>query len=119
MSSSSASADRIVLKIIVLGASNVGKTSMMKRYVTDIFSGTRRATVGADFMTKKVKIEDYDVMLQLWDTAGQEKFHQGTCYHSLVHLLQVLMMQMKLFLPQAASEVLFIESQMAVYLYMM
>jgi Ras-related protein Rab-7A len=34
--------------------------------------------VGADFMTKKIKIEDSDVLLQLWDTAGQERFHQGT-----------------------------------------
>lgn len=73
----SSSSDRIVLKIIVLGASNVGKTSMMKRYVTDKFTGTRRATIGADFMTKRVKIEDADIILQIWDTAGQERFHQG------------------------------------------
>jgi Ras-related protein Rab-7A len=76
-SSASSSSERIVLKIIVLGASNVGKTSMMKRYVTDKFTGNRRATIGADFMTKKVKIEDTEILLQIWDTAGQERFHQG------------------------------------------
>ena len=73
----SSSSDRIVLKIIVLGASNVGKTSMMKRYVTDKVTGTRRATIGADFMTTRGKIEDSDIILQIWDTAGQERFHQG------------------------------------------
>jgi hypothetical protein len=39
----------------------------------DKFSGIRRATVGADFMTKKLQIMDYDVVLQIWDTAGQER----------------------------------------------
>ncbi len=69
------SRDRELLKIIVLGAANVGKTSMMKRYTTDRFIADRRPTVGADFMTKKVKVEGTDVILQLWDTAGQV----GTC----------------------------------------
>ena len=62
---------RELLKIIVLGAANVGKTSMMKRYITDRFIAERRPTVGADFMTKKLKVEGTDVILQLWDTAGQ------------------------------------------------
>ena len=74
---------RVVLKIIILGASNVGKTSRMKRYTTDKFSDTRRATVGADFMTKKIRIEDTDVILQIWDTAGQERFHQGISSESI------------------------------------
>jgi len=58
--------DRIVLKIIILGQSNVGKTSMMKRYTTDKFSDTRKVTVGADFMTKKIKVNENDVILQIW-----------------------------------------------------
>ena len=62
---------RELLKVIVLGAANVGKTSMMKRYTTDKFIADRRPTIGADFMTKKVRVEGTDVLLQIWDTAGQ------------------------------------------------
>ena len=38
----------------------------------------RRPTVGADFLTKKIVVDDVDVVIQIWDTAGQERFHQGT-----------------------------------------
>ena len=75
--SKKSSRDRELLKIIVLGAANVGKTTMMKRYVTDKFIADRRPTVGADFMTKKLKVEGTDVVLQLWDTAGQVSYSFG------------------------------------------
>ena len=73
---------KIILKIIVLGSSNVGKTSLMKRYATGKFSDVRRATVGTDYLTRKLVINDTDVLIQIWDTAGQEKFHQGTIGNS-------------------------------------
>jgi Ras-related protein Rab-7A len=73
---------KIILKIVVLGSSNVGKTSLMKRYSTGKFSDIRRATIGADYMTKKMTMQDIDVLIQIWDTAGQEKFHQGTIGNS-------------------------------------
>ncbi|CAM9493148.1 unnamed protein product [Discosporangium mesarthrocarpum] len=68
---------RVLLKIIVLGCSNVGKTSLMKRYVANDFSDKRRPTIGADFMTKEIVAGDQPMLLQIWDTAGQERFHQG------------------------------------------
>lgn len=67
----------ILLKIIVLGSSNVGKTSLMKRYVNNEFTQRRKSTVGADFMTKEEVIGRTPVLLQIWDTAGQERFHGG------------------------------------------
>lgn len=70
--------DRPIVKVIVLGSSNVGKTALMKRYTTGKFSDVRRATVGADFMTKVMTLNDTEIIVQVWDTAGQEKFHQGT-----------------------------------------
>mmetsp|Transcript_1287 Transcript_1287/g.2094 ORF Transcript_1287/g.2094 Transcript_1287/m.2094 type:complete len:218 (+) Transcript_1287:39-692(+) len=76
--SSNEKKDRVIIKIIVLGSSNVGKTALIKRYTTGKFSEDRTATVGADFMTKLVDIMGYDVVMQIWDTAGQERFHQGT-----------------------------------------
>ena len=74
------SLERLLLKIIVLGASNVGKSSLLRRYTTDKFSETRRPTIGADFSTKKLVIDGTDVIIQIWDTAGQERFHQGIRY---------------------------------------
>ncbi|CAM9235951.1 unnamed protein product [Ectocarpus fasciculatus] len=74
----SQSKGKIILKIVVLGSSNVGKTSLMKRYATGKFSDIRRATIGADYMTKRIVIQEIAILIQIWDTAGQEKFHQGT-----------------------------------------
>jgi Ras-related protein Rab-7A len=63
-----------LFKIIILGDSGVGKTSLMNQYVNNRFTQQYRATVGADFMAKEVTIDDRVVTLQIWDTAGQERF---------------------------------------------
>lgn len=65
---------RRLLKVIFLGDSGVGKTSLMNRYVYKKFNLQYKATIGADFMTKELKIDDQLVTLQVWDTAGQERF---------------------------------------------
>jgi len=61
-------------KIIVVGDHNVGKTSMMRRYVEDQYSDGYKATIGVDFMYQKFKILDIEFTLHIWDTAGQEQF---------------------------------------------
>jgi Ras-related protein Rab-7A len=66
--------NRSQLKVIVLGDSGVGKTSLLNRFVKEEFSQLYRATIGADFLSKEVVIEDKHISLQLWDTAGQERF---------------------------------------------
>lgn len=64
-----------ILKVIILGDSGVGKTSLMHRYVNDKYSQQYKATIGADFLTKEVTIDDDKVAtMQVWDTAGQERF---------------------------------------------
>jgi len=65
---------KVLLKIIILGDSGVGKTSLMNQYVNKRFSSQYKATIGADFLTKEVMIDDKLVTLQIWDTAGQERF---------------------------------------------
>jgi Ras-related protein Rab-7A len=65
---------KVLLKVIILGDSGVGKTSLMNQYVHRRFSNQYKATIGADFLTKEVMIEDKLVTLQIWDTAGQERF---------------------------------------------
>eukprot|EP00930_Biecheleria_cincta_P006572 TRINITY_DN1075_c0_g1_i1.p1 TRINITY_DN1075_c0_g1~~TRINITY_DN1075_c0_g1_i1.p1 ORF type:complete len:236 (+),score=39.62 TRINITY_DN1075_c0_g1_i1:76-708(+) len=63
-----------LLKVIILGDSGVGKTSLMNQYVNKKFSNQYKATIGADFLTKEVTIDDKVVTMQIWDTAGQERF---------------------------------------------
>ncbi|KAJ7978376.1 Ras-related protein Rab7 [Quillaja saponaria] len=65
---------RTLLKVIILGDSGVGKTSLMNQYVNRKFSNQYKATIGADFLTKEVQFEDRLFTLQIWDTAGQERF---------------------------------------------
>jgi len=72
--SSSSHKKKVLLKVIILGDSGVGKTSLMNMYVHKRFSAQYKATIGADFLTKEVMIDDKLVTLQIWDTAGQERF---------------------------------------------
>ncbi|KAG0003856.1 hypothetical protein BGZ79_010928 [Entomortierella chlamydospora] len=69
-----ASRKKVLLKVIILGESGVGKTSLMNQYVNKKFSNQYKATIGADFLTKEVAIDDRVVTMQIWDTAGQERF---------------------------------------------
>ncbi|CAL9105843.1 hypothetical protein OPV22_025822 [Ensete ventricosum] len=69
-----ASRRRMLLKVIILGDSGVGKTSLMNQYVNKKFSNQYKATIGADFLTKEVQMDDRLFTLQIWDTAGQERF---------------------------------------------
>ncbi|ORY75989.1 small GTPase superfamily [Leucosporidium creatinivorum] len=70
----SSSRRKVLLKVIILGDSGVGKTSLMNQYVNKRFSNQYKATIGADFLTKEVMVDDRLVTMQLWDTAGQERF---------------------------------------------
>jgi Ras-related protein Rab-7A len=70
-SSQNAPKKKVLLKVIILGDSGVGKTSLMNQYVNQKFSTQYKATIGADFLTKEVVIDDRVVTMQIWDTAGQ------------------------------------------------
>jgi Ras-related protein Rab-7A len=65
---------KVLLKVIILGDSGVGKTSLMNQYVNKKFSNQYKATIGADFLTKEVMVDERLVTMQIWDTAGQERF---------------------------------------------
>ncbi|GJJ12513.1 GTPase Ryh1 [Clathrus columnatus] len=58
-------------KIVLLGDQSVGKTSLITRFMYDTFDNTYQATIGIDFLSKTMYLEDRTVRLQLWDTAGQ------------------------------------------------
>jgi len=57
---------KVLLKVIILGDSGVGKTSLMNQYVNQKFSKQYKATIGADFLTKEITIDDKAVTLQIW-----------------------------------------------------
>ncbi|KAL7674664.1 hypothetical protein ACOME3_000940 [Neoechinorhynchus agilis] len=66
---------KVLLKVLILGDSGVGKTSILNQFVKKRFVNHYKATIGADFMTKEIRLPDGRwVTLQIWDTAGQERF---------------------------------------------
>ncbi|KAG9396611.1 Small GTPase superfamily [Carpediemonas membranifera] len=62
-------------KIVLLGDSGVGKSSLVLRFVNNTFSPWQESTIGASFLTKTIVVDDMAYKYQIWDTAGQEKYH--------------------------------------------
>ena len=68
-----------VLKFLLIGDSNVGKSCLLLRYVDDTFTPSFISTIGIDFKVKTIQLTNgKDVKLQIWDTAGQERFRTIT-----------------------------------------
>jgi len=64
-----------LFKVIVIGGAGVGKTSIIKRYVDNVYSEHYKYTIGVDFALKRLEWnENHKILLQLWDIAGQERF---------------------------------------------
>ena len=63
-----------IFKVLLLGNSDVGKSSLLLRYVDSVWSDTFVPTIGVDFKVKTIEIGGKKVKLQIWDTAGQERF---------------------------------------------
>lgn len=61
----STSRKKILLKVIILGDTGVGKTSLMNQYVNKRFSNQYKATIGADFLSKDITIDDRVVTMQI------------------------------------------------------
>jgi len=65
-------------KILLIGDSSVGKTSVMMRFVNDKFSSSFITTIRIDFVAKIIDVAGSKIKLQIWDTAGQERFRAIT-----------------------------------------
>ena len=63
-------------KVVLLGESGVGKTSIISRYISNTYRNQQLPTTGANFVTKTIILEDENksIKFELWDTAGQEKY---------------------------------------------
>ena len=66
------------IKIILLGDSGVGKTSFLTRFTQDKWEGNSTMTTGVYFLTKEITTETHKILLQLWDTSGQEIYRSLT-----------------------------------------
>ena len=62
------------VKFIIIGNQSVGKTNIVHRFATGQFNEAYSATIGMDFLTYNIKLDDNLFHLQLWDTAGSERF---------------------------------------------
>ena len=65
---------KYIIKILTLGDTLVGKSSIVLRFSDNRFDDNQLATIGIDYKTKYIKVKDASVKVLLWDTAGQEKF---------------------------------------------
>ena len=63
-----------VNKVVFLGESKVGKTSIIYRFINDDFDEYRLPTIGAESNQKSFIIDNEEILFELWDTAGQERF---------------------------------------------
>ena len=64
----------LTVKLVLLGDSRVGKSSVVIRFVKNEFDQYKFPTIGATFLTQSVNVGEYLVKFEIWDTAGQEKY---------------------------------------------
>jgi Ras-related protein Rab-1A len=80
-----------LFKVVLVGNSCVGKSSIVIRYADNDFSDVFLATIGVDFRFKSFMLNGESVKLQIWDTAGQEKFRTITSsYYRGAHALMIV-----------------------------
>lgn len=63
-----------LFKIVIIGDSGVGKSNLLLRYTSNEFIEDSRSTIGVEFATKNIQIDDCFIKAQIWDTSGQERY---------------------------------------------
>lgn len=63
-----------IFKVVIFGDAGCGKTTLTKRFITDMFIADSQMTIGIDFETKTLKVDDRNVKLMMWDFGGEERF---------------------------------------------
>eukprot|EP00005_Dracoamoeba_jomungandri_P002386 CAMPEP_0174250142 /NCGR_PEP_ID=MMETSP0439-20130205/405_1 /TAXON_ID=0 /ORGANISM="Stereomyxa ramosa, Strain Chinc5" /LENGTH=206 /DNA_ID=CAMNT_0015330135 /DNA_START=65 /DNA_END=685 /DNA_ORIENTATION=+ len=68
----------LLYKIVLMGDSEVGKSNLLSRYTRNQFNSETKATIGVEFTTKNIEVDDKVIKAQIWDTAGQERYRAIT-----------------------------------------
>ena len=63
------------IKVCLFGNSGVGKTTLSKRYLTGLFESNIIKSIGTEIFVKRFDFKNYEIILQIWDFAGEEQFH--------------------------------------------
>ncbi|XP_010540472.1 PREDICTED: ras-related protein RABA1i [Tarenaya hassleriana] len=67
-----------LFKVVLTGDSGVGKSNLLSRFTRNDFSNDSRSTIGVEFATRSIQVDDKIVKAQIWDTAGQERYRAIT-----------------------------------------
>ena len=68
----------LAIKTLVIGDSRVGKTSLLLKYVDKSFPDEHISTIGVEYKEKLITKDGFNIRLQIWDTAGEERFRSIT-----------------------------------------
>ena len=63
-----------IFKVVIFGEAGCGKTSLRKRFITNVFNSNCQRTIGVDFETKGIDLDGREVKLMIWDFAGGKNF---------------------------------------------
>jgi len=63
-----------IFKVVIFGEGGCGKTSLRKRFITNVFNSNCQKTIGVEFVTKEIDFDGREVKLMIWDFAGEERF---------------------------------------------
>ncbi|TYH35335.1 hypothetical protein ES332_D13G186400v1 [Gossypium tomentosum] len=67
-----------LFKVVLIGDSGVGKSNLLSRFTRNEFSLESKSTIGVEFATRSIRVDDKVVKAQIWDTAGQERYRAIT-----------------------------------------
>ncbi|XP_040990005.1 ras-related protein RABA1f [Juglans microcarpa x Juglans regia] len=67
-----------LFKVVLIGDSGVGKSNLLSRFTRNEFNLDSKSTIGVEFATRSVRVDDKIVKAQIWDTAGQERYRAIT-----------------------------------------
>ncbi|MBA0692879.1 hypothetical protein Goari_010405, partial [Gossypium aridum] len=76
-----------LFKVVLVGDSGVGKSNLLSRFTRNEFSLQSKSTIGVEFATRSIRVNDKIVKAQIWDTAGQERFEENEVFSSFCNCI--------------------------------